>query len=218
MLLFTLLACTRLPIEDNWSSGSIRQVKDFFTSAFLIETSVGVVLIDSGYDQESKPIVRALEEREHSIDDVSAVIISHGHTDHTSGVSNFPNAAIYAHTDEKELLQETSIKVSNPFADGDILSFGETDIEVFWAAGHTEGNVVLLVDGVLIMGDTAQSYKDGTITPVAEKHSEDPPQAEEALRALGRELEPRIDEISWMVFSHSGPLSSGQALLDFAGL
>jgi len=216
MLLLTLISCTRLPIEDNWSHGSITQVKDFFTSTFLIDTADGLVLVDSGYDSESKPIVKALSERGKSVDDISTILISHGHVDHLTGLPNFPNATIYAHEAEQTLLQENNAEATSFFADGDILTFGETTIEILHVAGHTEGNVVMLVDDVLLMGDTAQSYKDGTITPVAEKHSEDPPQAEAALKTLGQELEPRINDISWMLFSHSGPIAGAQALLDFA--
>ncbi len=207
MLLIALLACTRAPIENTWSHGSITQVKDLFTSAFVVNTDAGVVLVDTGFNEKSKPVLKALAKQNKQASDVVAVLVTHGHTDHINGALNFPEAVIYAHEDEQPLLAEAGITSFTSFQDQEILSFGESSFEIFHVKGHTDGNVVILVDDVLIMGDTAQSYKDGSISTVDEKYSEDPELANQSLKELGTRLESRAEDISWIVFSHSGALA-----------
>ena len=210
------LCCSRAPIEDNWTHGPTEQVKDVFTSAVLLNTQAGSVLVDTGINQDSKPLLRALKNSGKTADDVIAILITHGHSDHISGIANFPNALVYAHQQEEELLSESDVTPDYLLTDGDILNFGEVEIEVFHVVGHTEGNMVLLIDDVLMMGDTAQSYRDGSISPVAEKYSEDPDQTERSLKELGQRMSSRVNDVSWMIFSHSGPLKGLQPLLNFS--
>ena len=216
MWFLLFFCCSRAPIEHNWTHGAATQVKDVFTSAVLLTTQQGVVLVDTGINKDSKPVAKALESRGKSADDVVAVLVTHGHSDHIAGLANFPNAAVYAHQQEEALLSESDVVPDHFVADGDVLSFGEVQIEVFHVVGHTEGNMVLLIDDVLMMGDTAQSYKDGSISTVAERYSEDPLVAENSLKELGQRLSSRAEDVSWMIFSHSGPLKGLQPLLNFS--
>ena len=72
------------------------------------------------------------------------------------------------------------------------------------------------VNDVLIMGDTAQSYKDGSLTPVAEKYADDPALAEQSLVEFAQRVSHRDSEIEFIAFSHSGPLSGLEPLLAYA--
>ncbi len=207
MLLFLCaISCTRSPIEDNWQYGPITQVKDVFTSTFIVEYDAGIVLIDSGFNEKAKPIFTHLETLDHrSADDVQAIFFTHGHSDHMNGTSMFPNATTYALAEEKELIEEEGGRLDEELQDGDIKYFGDVTIEVISVVGHTLGNAVYIVNDVLIMGDSAQARKDGTIEPVADKYSLNPALAATSLQDLGTYLEPRKNDISWTAFSHSGP-------------
>ena len=55
LLTLMMLACSRAPIEDRWSHNSVVQIKDSFTSVFLIEQEE-LILIDSGFNKKSAPI------------------------------------------------------------------------------------------------------------------------------------------------------------------
>ena len=79
------LACSRAPIEDRWSHGSITQIKDVFTSAFVLETSEGWIVIDTGFNAESKPVANLLEEQSAELSDIQTMLFTHGHTDHIGG-------------------------------------------------------------------------------------------------------------------------------------
>ena len=68
---------------------------------------------------------------------------------------------------------------------------------------------------VLIMGDSGQSTKDGTVELTGGGFTEDPDMAAQSLEGLKDQIEPYIDQIEWVVFSHSGPLQGVDAVLEY---
>ena len=209
------LGCSRLPIEDGWNYGSVTQVKDVFTSSFVVESDSGIFLIDSGYDENAEPIISVLENKNKSASDVIGIFYTHGHQDHMAGTDIFKNAQTYALSDERNLIEEEGGRVDVEMENGEILEIGTVRVEVISVTGHTTGNAVYLVDDILIMGDSAQARKDGEIELPADKYSDDPQLASQSLESLGAYLQPRQEEIAWTAFSHSGPLKGIDALLRY---
>ena len=209
------LGCTRLPIEDGWNYGTVTQVKDVFTSSFVVESENGIFLIDSGYDEKAKPIISVLENKNKSASDVIGIFYTHGHQDHMAGTDVFQNAQTYALSAERNLIEEEGGRIDVEIEDGEILDIGSVTVEVISVTGHTTGNAVYLVNDILIMGDSAQARKDGDIELPADKYSDDPQLASESLESLGTYLQPRKEEIAWTAFSHSGPLKGIDALLRY---
>ena len=202
--------CSNAPIEDGATFGPFTQVKTFFTSVFVAETSEGVVLVDSGFSKGAKPIAAFLDDRGLGLSDVTDVIVTHGHSDHVRGLGAFPNARIWAHEAEVDLVAdeaEDGIAVTNTVVDGDVIAVGELSLEVLHVPGHTPGNLCVLSEGVLMTGDTAMSFKDGTVGPAPERYSEDPEQATAELLALRDRLAERGDDLSAVVFAHSQGLT-----------
>ncbi len=220
-LLLLSLACTRAPIEDRWSHGSITQLKDSFTSNFVIESTVDGaqqwIVIDTGFNKNSEPLLNFLEEQAATIDDIQTVVLTHGHGDHVGAHANFNNATFYIHSNDKDLLlaEEASAESISTFEAGTELTFGNTTILPFLVPGHTAGNLALLVNDVLIMGDSAQSTKSGEVTVGGERFAEDYEQAKQSLQELSTSIEPYADQIEWLVFSHSGPIAGADALLNY---
>ena len=216
MILLFLFACNIIGIEDNWNNGNVTQIKDFFTSTFLITPSDGsLILIDSGYNKEGKPILNHLETLGKSKEDISMIFLTHGHTDHVRGTNVFPHAEVYALAEEQEELDESNITIDVPITHGQVISIGDSTLEVFSVPGHSSGNAVFLVDDILIFGDSAQGLKDGTISTVAEKYSDDPQKAEDELEKLAQTFQQRATDVSWLAFSHTGSIEGIQALLDY---
>ena len=216
MLFLTLFGCSIIGIEDGWQHGNVTQIKDFFTSTFLITPDDGsIVLIDSGFNKNAKPIVNKLADMGKTPEDVSMIFFTHGHTDHVNGTPIFPNAEIHAIAQEEEELAESDISIEVFINDRDVIDIGDSKIEVFWMPGHTAGNAAFLVDDVLVFGDCAQGLKDETLTPVDEGYSDDPEQAAKAIEKLAEIFKQRESDISWLAFSHTGPLKGVQALLDY---
>ena len=210
-MLFTLLslACSRAPIVDQWSHNSVVQIKDSFTSVFLIEHEE-LILIDSGYSSKSKPIASYLETTGRSLTDIKHIFFTHGHGDHCAGLENFPNATLYAHEDELTLLKEETGREDIEKLTEEAYCLGDLRIKPYEVEGHSAGNLIYIIDHVLIMGDSAQSYKDGSISPPAKNFSDDPELAAQSLEKLGERVQE--EEIDWIAFSHSGAIEGTEAL------
>ena len=216
--LFTI-ACSLAPIEDRWSHNNITQLKDSFTSNFAIESEVDGetrwLVIDTGFNKNTEPLIEFLEEKGASIDDVETVFVTHGHGDHIGSHSNFKNAVFHVHTEDKDLLEEEGITAIETFDAGSEMTLEGVTLIPFSVPGHTAGNVAVLIGEVLIMGDSAQSNKDGEVEAGGARFAEDIELAKQSLENLKSEIEPYKDNIKWIVFSHSGPIQGVDALLNY---
>ena len=213
------IACSRAPIEDRWSHGNITQLKDSFTSNFALKTEVDGetrwVIIDTGFNKNAGPLVDFFEEQNTTIDVVQHVIATHGHGDHIGSHANFSNATFHVHQADVHLLEEEGITNIEPFDGTEPLEVEGVTFIPFELPGHTEGNVAYLVNEVLIMGDSGQSTKDGTIEVVGGGFTEDPELAAQSLEGLKDQLAPYSEQIEWVVFSHSGPLQGITAITEY---
>lgn len=211
-MIVLLLACNVTPIEDGATFGPLTQVKDVFTSAFVGRTDAGTtVLFDTGINARGAPLARALEGLDATLDDPTALFVTHGHGDHVAGAGAFADGTIHAVEAERGLLEEEGVSLDVPLVDGQVVVVDEWTVEVLHVPGHTAGNAVYLVDGVLVMGDTALLEADGTVAPAPEGYSDDPEQAADGLLALRDRLLPRRDEVRSVVFAHSAGLTDPEA-------
>ena len=95
--------------------------------------------------------------------DLAYVLDTHIHADHFSGVRRLADA-----TGARALVSEGAAERGlsdeiETVADGDRLELGDREIEVLSTPGHTTGAISLLVDGVLLSGDSL--FLDGTPRP-----------------------------------------------------
>ena len=81
---------------------------------------------------------------------VDYVVITHGHGDHTWGVSEAVerfNCKIIAH---KSML----LKLDLPVDDGDVVALGDLEMEIIYTPGHSDDAICVLCGDKLITGDT----------------------------------------------------------------
>lgn len=90
-------ACSNERIDDGARYGPFTQVKTFFTSAFVAETSKGVVLADEGYNMKGKQVAAHLEARGLGLNDAAQVLVTHGQRDHVRSLAAHPRAADKTH-------------------------------------------------------------------------------------------------------------------------
>lgn len=219
-------------MEDGARLGPAVRVVDGYVSCFVLEDGEGgVVLIDTCNDPEAGALEAVLGGLGHAPEDVRAILLTHGHSDHRQAIDRFPNARVLAHADELPLLRgevaargplpqlsgrQAPIEVDDVLEDGDRRSFGALDVTVFHLRGHTDGSVAYLVGDTLFLGDNAHAMEDGTLEPAPWVFSDDTATNRASLRALSERLEREGVAVARMVFSHSGPLSSVQPLHEWA--
>ncbi|MBQ6698999.1 MAG: MBL fold metallo-hydrolase [Oscillospiraceae bacterium] len=112
-------------------------------SSHLLDTGDGLILIDTGYEENAEMIVNSMKTLGFDIRDVKYIIHSHGHGDHTfataklvemSGAKTFLNSADIRYL-EGRFTPDFDIK------DGDIIKLGNTEILCLHTPGHTAGTV-----------------------------------------------------------------------------
>ena len=97
----------------------------------------------------------------------AAMLLTHGHFDHTGALSAFPGCPIYVHRLDAPMLNDPYLSVAelvhdrkprpeatNLLEDGDTLSLAGLEIRVLHTPGHTPGGVTYLIGDALFTGDT----------------------------------------------------------------
>ena len=133
------------PQADRIDGNNIVGIDAGGSYSWVIPTKTGVVLVDAGWDNEGKALKAEIGDRK-----VHAILITHGHFDHTGGLALFPEATVYIGPDEAPLLKgeaeaggwmaRMSTTMMNPsaytpahlqeFKDGDVIEI-DGDLRVF---------------------------------------------------------------------------------------
>ncbi len=138
---------------------------------FLIDDGKDVILSDTGMPNETPPFKKkddaplwmgegiatfkeAFDATGYKIDDVTKIVVTHKHPDHTGELRMFPNAKIYISETEADAMKlEGDNIVRVKFTDGPFKNFPESQritdtLVMVKAEGHTNGNSVsILQDG-----------------------------------------------------------------------
>lgn len=152
---------------------------------FLIDTGSEVILIDTGVPKEVpdtepkegqkiyqgkriKDYMSALSALGYEAKDVTKILLTHKHPDHSGELRSFPNAKIYLSNAEADALKldgENIVRVD--FSDGAYHNFEASqkiaeDIYMLPAPGHTKGNSLVVVekDGLFYMLHGDITYTD----------------------------------------------------------
>jgi hydroxyacylglutathione hydrolase len=157
------------PQGDRLDGGDLVGVDAGGSYAWVIPTATGVVLVDSGWDDSGAAIESELAGRT-----VHAVLITHGHFDHTAGLPLYPDATVYTAPGEGPLLRGevspggmgarmASTMMGGPaytpprlveFSDGQSLEIDGESIRAFHVPGHTGGSAAYIWRDVLFTGDS----------------------------------------------------------------
>ena len=130
------------------------------TNCYLLEDegTRTAAVIDPG--DEADRVLAVLKEDGMTL---SAILLTHGHYDHTGGVGGLeaacPGTPIYIHRGDVEGVNPSMFptlpKAQVRFYDeGDQVSVGGVTLEVLHTPGHSKGSVTLQVGDVLFTGDT----------------------------------------------------------------
>jgi glyoxylase-like metal-dependent hydrolase (beta-lactamase superfamily II) len=220
----------RRSAEDGVEVNGVRIVKDGMVTVGVVPiTENTVALIDAGNDKAGTAILAELSRRKLGPDAVTAILITHGHPDHTGAISLFPKAEVMSLEREAAMIEgregahgpltrlfpvsPTGVKVAHPLKDGETVTLGQTQIRVFAIPGHTAGSAAYLVNEVLLVGDAADIGRSGEIQGAPWVFSDSQSQDRESLVALEKRLAGDKLPVKAIAFAHSGVLSNGLAPL-----
>ncbi len=161
-------------------------------NSFIIDGDEGVVLVDTGLPKRHGAILDGLTTIGRKSQDIAAIVITHGHADHTGGAGAIKRdsgaALIVSETDApvvrgdapaapppimdfpilRNLIglvpQAEDVAVDHTVVDGDVPVV--SDLSAVPTPGHTAGHISLLLDrhgGVLFAGDSAMSTRSGGV-------------------------------------------------------
>ena len=220
----------RQSITDGAEFGRVRIVKDGIVSVGVIDVGdQHVALVDAGNDGDAKSILAELSRRHLGPDAVTTIFLTHGHADHTAGIKHFPAAQVVALDREVGAVEgtegfhgpltrlmpvrPTGVKVARAVHDGEAVPVGQTVVRVFAVPGHTAGSAAYLVDGVLFLGDAADTDDRGTIKASPWIFSDSQQTDRASLVRLATRLSDDHTPVKVIAFAHSGTRSEGLAPL-----
>jgi metallo-beta-lactamase class B len=125
-----------------------------FVNAYVIQTSDGLILVDTLFGQFADHTAKAMQELGLNPKDVKYIVITHGHDDHYGGLKKMKEITgarvIMADADWKQMedtiRKEGEASVASKLIpremttkDGDTLKLGNTEIKLYVTPGHTAG-------------------------------------------------------------------------------
>lgn len=153
---------------------------------YLIDTGEEVILVDTGLPfgtpeetsdentmiytgKDITSYIDAFKELGYKPEDVTKILLTHKHNDHSGELKSFPNAKIYVNEEEldAEELKEIDNIIPVKFTDGAYYNFPESQkisdgIYYIKAKGHTKGNSIVIAenDGLFYMMHGDITYTD----------------------------------------------------------
>lgn len=200
-------------------------------SVYLVFDGDDWLLIDIGYSDTVAEIVELIRQMDFSLANCRYLIATHADVDHIQGLRHthelLPSAESVGHPETLRLLREgdrivtyaeisaqgisidlPTVDLDRTINDGDTLSLGSRQLEVWHTPGHTEGMLSFRLDNLLFCADNI--YRDGCVGNIDAHHGSDIPSFMDSLTRI------RSSDVEWLLPSHGPPFRKDNALLDEA--
>jgi glyoxylase-like metal-dependent hydrolase (beta-lactamase superfamily II) len=170
--------------------------------AYLVPHDSGLVLVDTGMDPTGDAIDAALARAGAAWPDVSHVVLTHGHPDHTGALEHVRTRAVGATVLAGPL---EGIDGTEPLIEGDVVG----GLRALATPGHTPGHVSLMDDerGLLLVGDCL-GVVGGEVVRAPAQFTSDAAAAERSLHRLRDVRGARV------LFAHGPEVDSPWEALD----
>jgi len=180
----------------------------FEVRCFVVANAGGVVLVDTCTPGSSEAIGAALARVGAAWSDVTDVVLTHSHFDHTGGLTESAElasgATVWAGAPDAPEIPTFGSRALRSLTEGDRVG----DMLVFETPGHTPGHISLLHEtaAIMLIGDLVGSM-DGALTFGPSAFTADPALSRESLRRI---VDLQTDRV---LFSHGGEVSDPGAAI-----
>ena len=206
-------------IEINFQAGEV-----LGCCVYLIYDRDEWVLIDIGYDE----IVEIIRQLDFPFAQCKTIIASHADVDHVQGlarvksaiktkVSAHPGAAAAMAAGDRLFtfaeiaaqgieLDMPAVKTENPINDGDVITVGGLELEVWNTPGHTDSQLAFRMGNLLFSGDNI--FRDGCVGAIDAHHGSNIEHFIESLERI------KASDVEWLLPSHGPVFRNDSAMID----
>ncbi len=218
--------------------GGVVRLIDSHSSIYLIPidgSGKAFCLIDAGMDPKAEEILAVLRFKGLDPGMIKAIFVTHGHSDHTAGLRQFPDADVYVGQQDRAFIEGTAagdglfprllgkqpkLAVANSsklhsVQDGEIVTVGDLQVRAFATPGHTHGSVVYLIGDTLYVGDSLYYNRTGKALMSPPPVSFNLAMARQSIASLVDRFDKENISVASVVPSHSGA-GSFEALRRFS--
>ena len=210
-------------IELNYQAGSV-----FGCNVYLIYDEGEWVLIDIGYEEVVDEVVDMIRDLDFSFSKCKALIATHADVDHIQGLALLKQAIkapVAAHPLAATPLQKADklktfaqieaqgidlplppVEVELLIDDGDKITIGGLELEVWLTPGHTDSQLSFRLGDLLFSGDNI--YRDGCVGAIDAHHGSDLNAFISSLRRI------RASDVKWLLPSHGPIFRKDEEMLD----
>ncbi len=170
-----------------------------FANLVLVEAPDGLILFDTGHYGNRRVLLRALEDAGMAAGDISAVVLSHLHYDHSINIDLFPKAHLYLSRREWEYARQphpkdTAIpwKILELLEPYQVTLVDDTlditkGVHFFQAPGHTPGSSALALEtekGMVVLAGDAIKYPKEILLRRPDLHYDTMEKGSESIRKI----------------------------------
>jgi len=210
-------------IELNYQAGSV-----FGCNVYLIYDEGEWVLIDIGYEEVVDEVIDMIRDLDFPFSKCKVLIATHADVDHIQGLATLKQAIkapVAAHPLAAVPLREADklktfaqieaqgidlplppVEAEQLIDDGDKITIGGLELEVWWTPGHTDSQLSFRLRDLLFSGDNI--YRDGCVGAIDAHHGSDLDAFISSLRRI------RASDVKWLLPSHGPIFRKDEEMLD----
>lgn len=210
-------------IELNFQAGEV-----LGCNVYLLYDADAWMLVDIGYEDTVDDFIELIRQLDFPLSRCKGLIATHADVDHIQGLAKAKQllkAPVLAHPNAVEPLRTGDrlrtmaeiepqglalpmppVEVDQVIREGDTLTIGQKQVEVWHTPGHTDSQLSFLVGDVLLSGDNI--YRDGCVGAIDAHHGSDIKAFIRSLRRI------RDSKARWLLPSHGPVFANQPELLD----
>jgi glyoxylase-like metal-dependent hydrolase (beta-lactamase superfamily II) len=202
------------PAETCALNDTVWCIKDRFVNAFIFKGNEGCLMIDAGISEHN--FLAELKKTGILPEQIKTILLTHTDGDHIGAVGLFPEAAIYLHKDEEQMINGTTGKTKfsktiwkyskyTLLQSNDTLILDGLKIKILHTPGHTPGSSCYIIGtDYLVAGDNLV-MANGKFEHFIEKFNMNTPDQVESLKHL-----PDPSLFKYILTAHNGIIKTGE--------
>lgn len=212
-------------IEINFQAGHV-----LGCNVYLVFDQDEWLLIDIGYEETVEEIIELIRQLDFPLSKCKTLIGTHADVDHTQGLAKAKQilrTTVTAHPLAAEPLSKGDrimtfaeisaqgidlemppVEVENLVNEGDVVTVGDLELEVWHTPGHTASQLSFRLKDLLFSADNI--YRDGCVGAIDAHHGSDLVAFVKSLTRI------RESDVQWLLPSHGPMFRKDDALLDSA--